>query len=99
MSTVAEIIERQEHNRKRERAHRSVWRQSEWGNLSFLYVESPPPPCPCCQTCDDCDDLRRLLVTRRKYPMLPPDAIKQIVWAGLRAEAAMVAKFQGGNRA
>ena len=100
MSTVAEIIDRREHNRRVERAHQSVWRQSEWGNLSFLYVEPPRlAPCPRCNSCDDTDGLDRFGIIRRRYPMLEPNQVKQVVWAGLRAEAAMLAKFQGGTRA
>lgn len=104
MSIVSEIIERQQHNRNVARAKRSIWRQLEWGNLSHLYVEPPRlEPCRRCQHSDpmDCDEdyLERVGVMRRHHPMLEPDQIKAIVQAGLRAEAAMLAKFQGGNRA
>lgn len=104
MSTVAEIIARQEHNHTLQRRRSSVYRQSEWGNLSFMYVEPPRLKfCPRCHHSDpmDCseDFLDRFGVMRRRYPFLEPDQIKEIVRAGLQAEAAVIAKFQGGNRA
>jgi hypothetical protein len=69
-----------------------------------MHVEPPRLEfCPRCHHSDPKDDsedyLERLHVMRRRYPFLEPDQIKEIVQAGLQAEVAMFAKFQGGTRA
>lgn len=104
MSTVAEILERRDHNKRVDRARASTYIQHLWGNLSFLYVEKPRIElCRRCRRSDqidateDCID--RWAVLRRRHPMLEPDQIREVVLAGLRAEVAALAKFQGGNRA
>ncbi len=104
MSIVAEIIERQEHNRRVERARRSTWRQSEWGNLSFLYVD--PVRREFCGRCHNSDPLdptedfiTRIGVMRRRHPMLSPDQLRNIVRAGLEAERLALHEVGGRNRA
>ena len=78
--------------------------QKEWerSNLAFMWVEEVRRrPCRLCHTSDPLDVtedyLQRWGIMRRRYPHASPDQIKEIVWAGLRAEAAVLAKFQGGN--
>ena len=95
---VAEILERLEHNRHVERSHRSVWEQSEGGNLNFLSVKPPRlTQFPRCNSSYDADDLDLFGIIRRRNPMLEPDEVKAVVFAGLRAEAAMIAKCRGGK--